>query len=141
MLIEVTHLMNMHMPVGSIALAIPFHEAIMEYFCLAVSGRRGSGGGGAAPSRLERAFRPLPDAANLPSSQPMPSTASNFRNRRARPPRPVTLKALSYPLQRTNLPIKPLRLKSTRSLLTIHCFGIPLLTQNINLILYHRLKY
>lgn len=60
--------MNMQIPVGSMALAMPFHEAIMEYFCLAVSGNLGSEGGGAP---LSTALPSLSDAASFPSSQPI----------------------------------------------------------------------
>lgn len=58
----------MQIPVGSMALAMPFHEAIMEYFCLAVSGNLGSEGGGAP---LSTALPSLSDAANFPNSQPI----------------------------------------------------------------------
>lgn len=74
-----THLMNMSIPVGSIALDMPFHEAIMLYFCLAVNGSRGSGGpglGGSSSLSLCLPPPPSPDAvelANFPRSQPMPA--------------------------------------------------------------------
>lgn len=71
-----THLINIHTPVGSIALAIPFQEAIIEYFCLAVRGSLGSVGAGAAPSKLT--FAPLSEAANFPNSQPIFSHRSNY---------------------------------------------------------------
>lgn len=51
-----TYLMNMQIPVFSIALEMAFHEATMVYLCLAVSGSRGStiGAGGSlmAPPAL-----------------------------------------------------------------------------------------
>lgn len=59
-------------PVGSIALLIPFQEASMLYFCLAVSGSRGStlaGGAGSFSARFEPGcVRP---EASLPNSQPI----------------------------------------------------------------------
>lgn len=75
--VRCTHLMNMNTPVGSIALDMPFHDAIMLYFCLAVSGSRGSGGPGlGGSSSLSLCFPPRssPDAAelaSLPRSQPI----------------------------------------------------------------------
>lgn len=69
--------MNMYTPVGSIALEMPFHDAIMLYFCLAVSGSRGSGGpglGGSSSLSLCLPPRSSPDAAELasfPRSQPI----------------------------------------------------------------------
>lgn len=73
-----THLMNMYTPVGSIARDMPFHDAIMLYFCLAVNGSRGSGGPGlGGSSSLSLCLPPprlFPDAvelANLPRSQPI----------------------------------------------------------------------
>lgn len=60
----------MKTPVGSIALEIPFQEASMLYFCLAVRGSLGSGGAGAGgPSLTSGAPRCV--AASLPSSQPI----------------------------------------------------------------------
>jgi len=67
----------MYTPVGSIALDMPFHDAIMLYFCLAVSGSRGSGGpglGGSCNASLCLPPRSSPDVAelaNLPRSQPI----------------------------------------------------------------------
>lgn len=67
----------MYTPVGSIALDMPFHDAIMLYFCLAVSGSRGSGGpglGGSSSLSLCLPPRSSPAAAelaNLPRSQPI----------------------------------------------------------------------
>jgi len=71
-----THFINMYTPVGSIARLIPFHEATILYFCLAVRGRRGSGGSGAGGSASpRRLLLPSPPSrctmTNLPSSQPM----------------------------------------------------------------------
>lgn len=68
-----THLMNMWIPVGSIALLIPFHDAIIEYFCLAESGNRGSGaaGGGGSQGPSELAPSPFPAVANFPNSHPI----------------------------------------------------------------------
>jgi hypothetical protein len=66
--------MNMQIPVGSIALAMPFHDATMVYFCLAVKGSRGSGGAGGGGSPGPALVAPLPClvlAANLPSSHPI----------------------------------------------------------------------
>lgn len=78
-----TYLTNMRIPVGSMALLIPFQDAIMVYFCLAVRGRRGSGGAGAVGSGrcpsppslsdLDLWF-PLWTKPNFPSSHPMVST-------------------------------------------------------------------
>lgn len=56
---------------------MPFHDAIMLYFCLAVSGSRGSGGpglGGSCNASLCLPPRSSPDVAelaNLPRSQPI----------------------------------------------------------------------
>lgn len=59
------------MPVFSMALEIPFHDASMEYFCFAVRGRRGSVAGG-GPSLTGPALLPrLSDAANFPNWQPI----------------------------------------------------------------------
>lgn len=68
-----THLINMLMPVVSIARLMPFHEATMEYFWRAVSGRRGSGacGAGGSLTLLSTSFLLSPLLANLPSSQPI----------------------------------------------------------------------
>lgn len=65
--------MNMWTPVGSMARLIPFHDATMEYFCLAVSGSRGSGavGGGGSPGPMEFDAFPLEPLANFPNSQPI----------------------------------------------------------------------
>lgn len=69
--------MNMNTPVGSIALDMPFHDAIMLYFCLAVNGSRGSGGpglGGSSSLSLCLPPRSSPDPAelaSLPRSQPI----------------------------------------------------------------------
>lgn len=61
----------MQMPVFSMALEMPFHEASIEYFCFAVRGRRGSvaGGGGTSAASLGALCRP--EAASLPSWHPM----------------------------------------------------------------------
>lgn len=72
----------MYTPVGSIARDMPFHDAIMLYFCLAVNGSLGSGGPGlGGSSSLSLCFPPLPppprsfpdavELANLPRSQPI----------------------------------------------------------------------
>lgn len=98
--------MNMYTPVGSMALDMPFQDAIMLYFCLAVSGKRGSGGPGlGGSSSLSLCFclpppppppRSSPDEAelaNLPRSQPMTASA----RRVARAPaggRPTRVRAL-----------------------------------------------
>lgn len=68
-----THLINMLMPVVSIARLMPFHDATMEYFWRAVRGRRGSGADGAGGSLtlLSTSFLLSPLLANLPSSHPM----------------------------------------------------------------------
>lgn len=71
--------MNMYTPVGSIARDMPFHDAIMLYFCLAVNGSLGSGGPGlGGSSSLSLCFAPPPrsspdavELANLPRSQPI----------------------------------------------------------------------
>lgn len=59
------------MPVGSIAREIPFQEAIIEYFCLAVRGRRGSTAAGAAGGGSLLEFPPPPLLVSFPSSQPI----------------------------------------------------------------------
>lgn len=63
----------MQMPVFSMALEMPFHEASIEYFCFAVSGRRGSVAGGGPPPKSEPALLAsrLPDDASFPNLQPM----------------------------------------------------------------------
>lgn len=66
-----TYLTNMQMPVFSIALDIPFHDASMEYFCFAVSGRRGSVAGGGPSDSAGGLFTRRSDAASLPNWQPM----------------------------------------------------------------------
>ncbi|GBP54423.1 hypothetical protein EVAR_35980_1 [Eumeta japonica] len=78
----------MHIPVFSMARLMPFHEASMEYFCLAVSGRRGSQGGGgggpsaSAPRRPPRAA-PTPPAfpAGTPSHSAQQSHTISHSNR------------------------------------------------------------
>lgn len=73
------YLINMQIPVGSMALDIPFHDAIIEYFCFAVRGSRGSVGAGGAP--LRSAVPPPPPlslAASLPNSHPIPRMASHL---------------------------------------------------------------
>lgn len=60
----------MYTPVGSIARLIPFHEAIILYFCLAVRGSLGSGGAGAGGSGGPSSLPP-PPLVNFPNSQPM----------------------------------------------------------------------
>jgi hypothetical protein len=76
-----THLINMLMPVVSMALLMPFHEATIEYFCRAVSGRRGSGADGAGGSLtlLSESFLLSPLLANFPSSHPMMPFSDLFR--------------------------------------------------------------
>lgn len=72
-----THLINMSIPVVSIARLMPFHEATIVYFCLAVSGNRLSVGGGPQASRLGTLLPLEPPPlllANFVSSQPMVST-------------------------------------------------------------------
>lgn len=68
----------MLIPVVSIARLIPFQEAIIEYFCLAVNGSRGSvcGGGAGVLELLQSKLRFLsepfgPPPASFDSSQPM----------------------------------------------------------------------
>lgn len=63
----------MQMPVFSMALEMPFHEASIEYFCFAVSGRRGSVAGGGPPPKSGPALLAprLSDAASFPNWQPM----------------------------------------------------------------------
>lgn len=95
-----TYLMNMYTPVGSIALDMPFHDAIMLYFCLAVSGSLGSGGpglGGSSSASLCLPPRSSPDVAELASlprsqpiraqQQPSPGTSLVTRTRAALPRR------------------------------------------------------
>lgn len=67
----------MSIPVVSIARLMPFHEATIVYFCLAVSGNRLSVGGGPQASRLGTLLPLEPPPlllANFVSSQPMVST-------------------------------------------------------------------
>lgn len=69
-----TYLRNIKTPVDSIALEMPFHEAAMLYFCLAVSGSRGShgaGGGGSSCLDVPPAPPPPPLRANFPNLQPI----------------------------------------------------------------------
>lgn len=63
----------MWIPVVSIARLMPFHEATIVYFCLAVSGNRLSVGGGPQASRLGTLLPLEPPLllANFVSSQPM----------------------------------------------------------------------
>lgn len=64
----------MQIPVGVIALLMPFHEAIIVYFCRAVRGSLGSGaaggGGSLGPSALLPSQRDELDAS-FPSSHPI----------------------------------------------------------------------
>uniref|UniRef100_A0A2M4B3Q0 Putative secreted protein n=1 Tax=Anopheles triannulatus TaxID=58253 RepID=A0A2M4B3Q0_9DIPT len=68
-------LINMVMPVVSIARLMPFHDATIVYFCLAVSGNRASVGGGPHASRLGTLLLfellPLLPLASFVNSQPM----------------------------------------------------------------------
>lgn len=82
----------MYTPVGSICRDMPFHEAIMLYFCLAVNGRRGSGGPGlGGSSSLSLCLPPPPpppspdpaELASLPRSQPMFASARGSSNERS----------------------------------------------------------
>lgn len=65
---------------------IPFHDAIIVYFCLAVKGSRGSGAAGGGGSLGPKALFPSAFElfANLPNSQPIiyqvscVSTKKNF---------------------------------------------------------------
>lgn len=68
-----TYLMNILIPVGCIARLIPFHDAIIVYFCRAVSGKRGSGCDGGGGSLGLVAFTPSDFVldANFPNSQPI----------------------------------------------------------------------
>lgn len=53
---------------------MPFQEATIEYFCLAVNGSRGSGAVGGGGSRGPKELVALPSLeplANFPNSQPM----------------------------------------------------------------------
>lgn len=63
--------MNMQIPVFSIALEMPFHEASIEYFCLAVRGSLGSVAGGGPSPRLGWLLALRSEAANLPNWHPM----------------------------------------------------------------------
>lgn len=65
--------MNMQIPVGVMARLIPFHDAIIVYFCRAVSGSRGSGAAGGGGSLGPNALLPsaFPLAASFPNSQPI----------------------------------------------------------------------
>lgn len=71
--IKTAYFINMHIPVVSIARLIPFHEAIIEYFCLAVNGNLGSGaaGGGGSHGPIVLSPSALELVANFPSSQPI----------------------------------------------------------------------
>lgn len=73
-----TYLMNILIPVGCIARLIPFHDAIIVYFCLAVRGKRGSGCDGGGGSLGLVAFTPSDFVldANLPNSQPISVSVS-----------------------------------------------------------------
>lgn len=80
--------MNMYTPVGSIWRDMPFHEAIMLYFCLAVSGSRGSGGPGLSGSSslslcLPRSSPDAAELASLPRSQPIRTRVRYGRTRAA----------------------------------------------------------
>uniref|UniRef100_A0A2M4C5W5 Putative secreted protein n=1 Tax=Anopheles marajoara TaxID=58244 RepID=A0A2M4C5W5_9DIPT len=85
-------LMNMVMPVVSIARLMPFQDATIVYFCLAVSGNRASVGGGPHASRLGTLLLfellPLLPLANFVNSQPMfpPRFISTFFGSAARLP-------------------------------------------------------
>ena len=63
----------MQTPVGVIARLIPFHDAIIVYFCRAVNGSLGSGAAGGGGSLGPNALQPsaFELAANLPNSQPI----------------------------------------------------------------------
>lgn len=65
--------MNIQTPVGCMARLIPFHDAIIVYFCLAVRGSLGSGAAGGGGSLGPKALFPSAFElfANLPSSQPI----------------------------------------------------------------------
>lgn len=66
-----TYLTKSIMPVFSMALKIPFHEASIQYLCFGVNGNRGSeGGGGIYNGSLTGN---LSDDVNLLNSQPMTS--------------------------------------------------------------------
>lgn len=66
---KTTYFINIQIPVFSIALDMPFHDANMEYFCLAVNGSLGSvaGGGPSGITAVALAFPRLSDAANFPN--------------------------------------------------------------------------
>uniref|UniRef100_A0A2M3ZLZ3 Uncharacterized protein n=1 Tax=Anopheles braziliensis TaxID=58242 RepID=A0A2M3ZLZ3_9DIPT len=68
-------LINMVIPVVSIARLMPFQDATIVYFCLAVSGNRASVGGGPHASRLGTLLLfellPLLPLASFVNSQPM----------------------------------------------------------------------
>lgn len=66
-----TYFMNMQIPVFSIALEMPFHEASIEYFCLAVRGSLGSVAGGGPSPRLGWLLALRSEAANFPNWHPM----------------------------------------------------------------------
>lgn len=69
-----TYFKNMHTPVLSMALLMPFHDASMLYFCFAVRGSLEStcAGGATSSSLLFWSAWPLP--ANLPNSHPISRT-------------------------------------------------------------------
>ena len=60
----------MQTPVDSIALLIPFQDASMLYFCLAVSGSLGSTVAGGAASSGFRLFPEPPVERNFPTARP-----------------------------------------------------------------------
>jgi hypothetical protein len=61
----------MQTPVDSMALLIPFQEASILYFCLAVRGSLGSTVAGGAASSGFRLLPEPPLEANLPNSHPI----------------------------------------------------------------------
>lgn len=69
---KITYFINIQIPVGCIARLMPFHDAIIVYFCLAVKGSRGSGAAGGGGSLGPKAFPSTFELfASLPNSQPM----------------------------------------------------------------------
>lgn len=75
--------MNISTPVGCIARLIPFHDAIIVYFCRAVSGKRGSGAdGGGGSFGVTFTLSDFVLAANFPSSQPIFILNCAFSNER-----------------------------------------------------------
>ena len=114
-----TYLTNIQTPVDSNALLIPFHEATILYFCLAVIGILGSAAAALPPAAAAADEGPAPSAAALLSlgflPAPPPPPSSSFD-----PAQPMfsDLDRLdedaTAKLSNLNLPIKPERVRGTK---------------------------